>query len=744
MASTFAFTVNGVSRLSAIQRGTLRWSRTFGKRATFGCQLFSSDGSWEPVVNQEVVWSQNGAPVFGGYIRDVTALGKMLKNNNSIFWNINCGDYSSLLEDRLVTETFPAGQTLKQWLTTLVTNWLTVKGISLDATQANGPTMTEAMQVDRMRADQVLAQFILRSEWLTKGLSATKTLKLFQSGSETAPFNVTSSNRVAIGDIDVQRLWNGQKYNRVIIKFGVAGVTEYKYSDAITVSGTPTSVTLNYTPVGWYPIVAAGAFGYGYLDSSVNGRDVVATDPSPFSQGYEYFPATNTIQKHNGAAFANGEVLTIPYDFRYPIEVIEESGSAATDPIELLVIDQSIRTKEEATLKAQKILAITDTDTERPHYKTVEDDLDIGDEQNINVPERDFIADCIITDIRARDTLVNPDPAGAAVEWKILYEVYATEGGQPKRTELDTALQWSLMGSGSGAVPGTAPNSSGGNTVPPFDTYVLFNDNMTMGAAAGLRWMKTLQETRFSHSSDHTKYARIRQVNATGDAEFESKGSQSLIAALDAFWTAGGFMGFDAVDGIQLDPGAVGATDAYNDLNKLTLLRSACGMFIDVSTSPFTIHTTSPSNTNEVLTYFCGSGSSAVNLPPLANLRVFPVTSVRRIFAIVNTKSSGDVTIDGDGSEGINGQSSITIGPGGAVLIGGHTTTQWRILAGFGAVGVGAGASASPPFTLLTADPSSPSDDTWWAVRTGTSPTMTVAVKARISGATQTIASITL
>ena len=52
--------------------------------------------------------------------------------------------------------------------------------------------------------------------------------------------------------------------------------------------------------------------------------------------------------------------------------------------------------------------------------------------------------------------------------------------------------------------------------------------------------------------------------------------------------------------------------------------------------------------------------------------------------------------------------------------------------------------SATPPFTLLTADPGAPSDDTWWMVRTGTTPTMRVAIKVRISGATYEVAGITL
>jgi hypothetical protein len=52
--------------------------------------------------------------------------------------------------------------------------------------------------------------------------------------------------------------------------------------------------------------------------------------------------------------------------------------------------------------------------------------------------------------------------------------------------------------------------------------------------------------------------------------------------------------------------------------------------------------------------------------------------------------------------------------------------------------------SAGLTFPLRTADPSAPADDTCWIVRTGTSPTMAVELKVRISGATYTLASITL
>lgn len=52
-------------------------------------------------------------------------------------------------------------------------------------------------------------------------------------------------------------------------------------------------------------------------------------------------------------------------------------------------------------------------------------------------------------------------------------------------------------------------------------------------------------------------------------------------------------------------------------------------------------------------------------------------------------------------------------------------------------------AKMSGSLPLLTADPASPADDTWWAVREGTSPTQDVSIKARIGGVTYVIAAIT-
>ncbi len=45
--------------------------------------------------------------------------------------------------------------------------------------------------------------------------------------------------------------------------------------------------------------------------------------------------------------------------------------------------------------------------------------------------------------------------------------------------------------------------------------------------------------------------------------------------------------------------------------------------------------------------------------------------------------------------------------------------------------------------TLLTADPGSPPDDTWWVVREGSAPTE-VSAKVRIGGVTYVLAALTL
>jgi hypothetical protein len=56
---------------------------------------------------------------------------------------------------------------------------------------------------------------------------------------------------------------------------------------------------------------------------------------------------------------------------------------------------------------------------------------------------------------------------------------------------------------------------------------------------------------------------------------------------------------------------------------------------------------------------------------------------------------------------------------------------------------VGSTASAAGSLPLLSADPVSPADGTWWAVTEGTSPTQTISIKVRDGGVTVTVASIT-
>ena len=51
---------------------------------------------------------------------------------------------------------------------------------------------------------------------------------------------------------------------------------------------------------------------------------------------------------------------------------------------------------------------------------------------------------------------------------------------------------------------------------------------------------------------------------------------------------------------------------------------------------------------------------------------------------------------------------------------------------------------AGEGLAIMTADPTNPSDDTWWIVRTGTSPTLDVDIRVRIAGTTYTLAGITL
>jgi hypothetical protein len=179
----------------------------------------------------------------------------------------------------------------------------------------------------------------------------------------------------------------------------------------------------------------------------------------------------------------------------------------------------------------------------------------------------------------------------------------------------------------------------------------------------------------------------------------------------------------------------LGVTDyATQFLGMRGLLRSI-GLMPGVRT--ITDNWTLDSGSAPDFTILMNSGSAlTLTLPDSTSTLALSNFYQRLVF--VKNENSGVGTIT-PSSGTIEGASSITLTQGQGAII--HACpAEWKVMASFGGINIGPNNVGN----ILSADPASPADDTWWVVRTGTSPNATLALKGRVAGATKTIASETI
>ncbi len=115
-----------------------------------------------------------------------------------------------------------------------------------------------------------------------------------------------------------------------------------------------------------------------------------------------------------------------------------------------------------------------------------------------------------------------------------------------------------------------------------------------------------------------------------------------------------------------------------------------------------------------------------------------------------------DTSLTGDGSAGdplsvVGGAGTVHVDAAGALDGDGSLLTPLAVITDDITIQVNGsnqleviGSAGASSLTVLTADPVSPTNDTAWIVRSGTSPGDSVTLKVRIAGATYELAGITL
>ena len=216
-------TVNGAAQ--SFVAGTLSVIDDLDGRGQISFEVESADGSSIPAQRARVIVLENGVALTGGTIEAPSRAGVGGVGLAPTRAKISAVDFSEILERKHVTGTIPAGnlKAALQWLQP----FLTAYGLTLDAAQVNGPALPELpYEEDTLIAD-VIGDLETLSGYMLD-ISAALVYRMFQPGTEAAPFAINETDGNACGDIEVEVV-DRDYANRLILKFMGSAGAAYAY-----------------------------------------------------------------------------------------------------------------------------------------------------------------------------------------------------------------------------------------------------------------------------------------------------------------------------------------------------------------------------------------------------------------------------------------------------------------------------------------------------------------------------------
>lgn len=223
-APVFTVAIATVERPALIYSASI--TATANGQDTAHLTVPSYDGSYRPSLDEEIVVDFEDARNFGGIITGVIEHGLAHNPSEGIHNEIEATDFNRLAVERYANEDFPE-QTLKARLTTLVANYLTASGVLLHSSQADGPTLG-ASTYRYVRIDDILNETASLAEGWIWSISYNKVLRMYEPGTLSAPFNITTPvvSHNWYGDLTVEPTRDNYA-NRVIVDTGsLAGIAE--------------------------------------------------------------------------------------------------------------------------------------------------------------------------------------------------------------------------------------------------------------------------------------------------------------------------------------------------------------------------------------------------------------------------------------------------------------------------------------------------------------------------------------
>jgi hypothetical protein len=371
--ATYVITIAGATK--ALQPG---WSiaETANGRARLSAAVKSTDASFRPAIGAEVIISEDGTPIFAGYIDTPVEQGIGGDGVTGIITTIGAVDYNSLADRRsVVNGGFPAGYTVKQALTSLV-GWLTDYGVTLHASQVDGPALP-LLVYDVRTVSSILDEISVITGYLWS-IDYTKKLRAFAPGALTAPVSITTANRFAEGDVTAAPARTA--YANYIILLAGTGTAEV--TDTFTGDGVTTTFTLTYRLYS----------DRGYITNGA-ANETLGTGAT-----WTYNSATNQITRTS--APANLNAISITYIAQFPYAAVADGGAAAADRVDKVITAPDTFSATVAQALADGYLARSmASETQTVRYRTRQVGIHPGQTQTITVAGRNISGTYLVTDV---------------------------------------------------------------------------------------------------------------------------------------------------------------------------------------------------------------------------------------------------------------------------------------------------------------------------------------------------------
>lgn len=380
--SDFEVLINGVDRTRDVVAGSISIDDLLydqANTAQFNMEIIS--GSATPDTDQEVAIWLDGVLQFGGLVDAVKS-----QRNAGQFdtFEIDCVDYTRLLDRRLVNQTYNDMLDI-DIVASIISDYASDEGITMDGVTTDGITVSQISwnYVSPSQALSDLAKLTGRFWYI----DYNKDLNYFPLLQNQATFDVTDDSNT-FSNLQTSKD-TSQLRNRVFVQGGT------ELSDPFTESqkadGVKTVFLLAEHPHNISMTVNGSAKTIGIENID---------DPTTvnFLLNYE----EKYMKVGNATTPANGDTLSFTYQYDVPVLVsLEDTNSIVSDGVyEFAIIDNTISTTDaardrataELTDYAQKLVSIS--------YNTMVRNLRSGMYQNVSLTPQGISGDYIITEVK--------------------------------------------------------------------------------------------------------------------------------------------------------------------------------------------------------------------------------------------------------------------------------------------------------------------------------------------------------